>query len=543
MQDLSYTFLNKHLDLKCCDLELTAYSFTNAYSIDPACSSIEESEHLVLLKASGLLTDGGQTKVQGSAEVRVQEQNGAFTVSSRFTVKDCLEEFRSVKLTVRGFPCGKILGLNDARPRMIPEEGLILNYPEGWRDLGTPLTVLTQSEGNVLYFRSLDDTVRRKIFAFNRRGDSLIAELVFEELAEKMGSTIQSPEWEFSFAASAEEIYARHEDHVTKAYALPTWEDRKDVPKWAREISLIAAIHGQHWTGYIFNDYAGMLENIKRLSDKIEPKRILAYLPGWEGRYYWKYGAYGPDERMGGAEGLHRLAEESRKIGVHLCPMYGINVAGIHVDGFMEWGDVSEARSASGNIRRGSVDWDASRHYDHGSGRTLNPGAPKWQNRLVRQIVALSKEYGFDAAFLDIAAYWENDPNHAVYDGVVKLAARLHCELDDFLIAGEAWYDALGAAIPLLQCGHTDGRLNWHDEAYPPRIENHVREFGHLCLGDPAEKSTGVHELGRNPIWRCPLRKSVIPTLTITDGTLLKAEKEVDLVISDAKEYADRFLK
>lgn len=107
---------------------------------------------------------------------------------------------------------------------------------------------------------------------------------------------------------------------------------------------------------------------------------------------------------------------------------------------------------------------------------------------------------------------------------------------------GEGWYDGLMSCIPLLQCGHTDGKLHWHDDAYAPMLDTFARNFGHLCLGDPSRNSTGVHEQGVNPEWRPPLRKGVIPTLTIVDGTLENAPEKVEQIIADAKQYAEKYL-
>mgnify|MGYP002581170697 FL=1 len=182
------------------------------------------------------------------------------------------------------------------------------------------------------------------------------------------------------------------------------------------------------------------------------------------------------------------------------------------------------------------------RHYDHGSNRSLNPAAPRWQNRLVAQVTGLMDEYGFDAAFFDIAAVWMNDPSHSLYEGIRKLTCRLKEHNPELLLAGEGWYDGLAACIPLLQCGHTDGVLHWHDEAYAPMFDTYARGFGHLCLGDVSRGSTGVHELGYNPIRRCPLRKGIIPTITIVDGTLEKAPEEAAVIFEDAKRYAQMFL-
>ncbi|PNV62056.1 hypothetical protein C0033_10405 [Clostridium sp. chh4-2] len=543
MQELSFTFSNASLIVGSIHISAMIYTFTNVYSLDPLKSGVTVNENNALLQCNGLLTAGGQLSAPGYAEIRVDTKEDTTGITFQGFIDHAEEEIRSVKLIVSAFPVGDIINLTDARKRPIPEEGLRFKYPEGWRDAGTPLVVFNQPDGCFLYFQSLDNCVREKTFVFQKIDDtSFSAELIYEELATEMTNHIQVPRWEIGIRKSLKEIYRPFMAHIQQAYDLVPWEQRTDVPAWAREISLIAAIHGQHWTGYIFNDYAAILNNIKLLCTYIEPKRILVYLPGWEGRYYWKYGAYSPDVRMGGEEGFRRLCKEAKELGVHVMPMFGINISGIHHDGFSHWGEPSEMRTASGNINRSSVDWDASRHYDHSSNRSLNPGAPKWQNRLTQQILTLCDVYGFDGVFLDIAAIWKNDPNHNVYNGVKQLVHKLRQNHPELLIAGEGWYDGLSACIPLLQCGHTDGKLHWHDEAYPPIFDTYTRNFGHLCLGDPGRFSTGVHELGTNPQWRTPLRKGIIPTLTIVEQTLQTSPEKVQKIIQDAKTYAARFL-
>ena len=543
MQDLSFDFPNMTIETGMFRIAVMLYTFSNAYSLDPSAVREEGDGDEIRIFCERLLTHGGQTPAKGGASILLHRKRKAVAVRISAQVEDDGEEIRCVKLLVYDLKPGEIVNLIDARPRSIPSQGLRFKYPEGWRDAGTPLVILSQPEGGYLYFRSLDCQVREKTFVFQQRDGRLLSELIFEELAVKMSNAVCVPEWEIGFSDSAEEIARRHQEHIQRAYRLESWETRQDVPAWAREISLVAAIHGQHWTGYIFNDYAAILRNLEQLCEKIEPRRILAFLPGWEGRYYWKYGNYGPDERMGGEKGFHELCDKAARLGVHLMPMFGINIAGVHHKDFAVWGEPCELRTASGNFSRASVDWDGSRHYDHSSNRTLNPGAPKWQNRLVRQITGLAAAYGFHAAFLDIAAVWSNDPNHSVYKGVRQLTRRLREQDPQMLLAGEGWYDGLAACIPLLQCGHTDGKLHWHDEAYAPMFDTYARNFGHLCLGDPARLSTGVHEQGSNPQWRAPLRKGILPTLTIVDGTLERAPERVDAILGDAKAYAERYLQ
>jgi hypothetical protein len=79
--------------------------------------------------------------------------------------------------------------------------------------------------------------------------------------------------------------------------------------------------------------------------------------------------------------------------------------------------------------------------------------------------------------------------------------------------------------------------LHWHDLPYSEFFNTHARSFAHLCLGDPGRGSTGIHELGFNPIKSSPLRKGIIPTLTIVDDTIEQVAGGVSSIIEDAKKY------
>lgn len=543
MQDLSYSFPTPHFILGDYEFSVMIYTFRNVYAPDENKLCMKQDENTIQADIGGLRWAGGQMEMPGAVEVRASLCECGIRIKASAAINNGSEDIRCIKITLHGIPEGEIINLIDARPREIPQEGLNLKYPEGWRDVGTPLVIMETSSGNLLYFRSLDDLVRDKRFVFTHTADGLNAELIFEEAATRMSDRIEAPEWEIGRGSSVAQIYGPHRLHVEKCYGLEAWEKRTDVPEWAREISLVASIHCQHWTGYVFNDYKMVLENLKKICTQVEGRRVLAYLPGWEGRYYWKYGNYCPDERMGGKEGFRKLCEGARDLGVHVMPMFGINAVGNHFEGYEEWGAPSEFRGPAGSRYGGSVDWDGSRHYDHNSNRSLNPAAPRWQNRLYSQVTELMADYGFDAAFFDISAVWMNDPNHYLYDGVRQLMGRLKKYNPDMLLAGEGWYDGLAACIPLLQCGHTDGVLHWHDEAFPPMFDTYVRGFGHLCLGDVSRGSTGVHELGFNPIKRCPLRKGIIPTITITDGTLENAPEAAAAIFEDANRYARIYLE
>lgn len=543
MQDLSFKQENTFFKTAGGSISVSLYTFENVYTLSPEHTKIAETADGLRAECSRLLWAGGQENVEGQVCLEVCNGAGTMEIRVRARMARAKDALRRVKVSLQGLKMGRIVNSIDVNRSRISPEGLTITYPEGWRECGTPLVIL-ESEGERTWFRSLDDQVRRKMFVFLPEGDgTLTAELIFEEDAVRFSNEIRVPTWEIGTGKTVAEIYQRHMAHVQAAYGLQTWEERQDVPDWARKISLVASIHGQHWTGRIFNDYSDMLHAIEKLASMMDGRSILAYLPGWEGRYYWQYGDYRPDVRMGGEAGFRKLCDGAREMGVHLMPMFGMTHGGKHLEDYQRWGAPSEWTSPSGNRSGGSVDWDGSRHYDHSSNGSLNPGAPQWQNRLCGQICELIDTYGFDGVFLDILAAWTNDPNFNCYEGVKKLTRRIKEGRPELLLAGEGWYDGLMKLVPVLQSGHTDGRMHYHDTACPEAFTPYAREFGHLCLGDPAFLSTGVHEQGYNPEWKTPLTRGVIPTITIVDGTLEKAPERVAEIVAQAMEYENRFLK
>ncbi len=543
MHDLSFDPADPVFSIHGWRFTVSVYTFENRYALDPAVCAVTESQNGLAVSCSGLTWAGGQERAEGAVLLRAE--GSAERVTFHVEAKTA-RRIRSVKITLLDAPRGPLVHLREGQ-KEIPARGLILRYPDGWRGLYTPLIVVSTPNQEHWYARSLDTEIRDKRFAFlpvPGDGERMNVELIHEDLATKMGNRVVVPPWEVGACASPEAILREHASHIERSHPLVPWEERSDVPAWARHTALVAAIHGQHWTGHIFNDYDAIRRTIHFLADRLDGQRILAYLPGWEGRYYWQYGDYRPDERMGGKDGFRRLCDEARERGVRVMPMFGINVAGRHLPNFEQWGGTTSLTSGAGGISgAGSVDWDGSRHYDHGSGTMLNPGAPSWQNHLVEQIGDLADTYGFDGVFLDISAVWLNDPRYDTYKGVVEMIRRLRENRPEMLVAGEGWYDGVGLATPLMQSGHTDGRLHWHDELpYPPLFDRYHRCFAHLCLGDPSRGSSGVHEQGFVPTAEIPLRRGLLPTLTLTKFSLEESPDAVEKVLESARAYASAFL-
>ena len=540
MQELSYDFYNAKFKLGQFTISVEIFTYENVYYLDPDHTEHHINKHSETIACSSLTWAGGLEKAPGSARIDIHKGDTDYRIGIQ---ADMVKKIRCVKLVVENVPKGKIVNLRSDETSTIPADGMILNYPNGWRELATPVLMIETEGDDHYYLRSTDDQVREKRITLRPQRDTLRVELIWAEDASKQIDSCIVPAWEIGQYKTQEDVFKSQKAHLERTLHLQKWEDRADVPHWARKISLVVALHMQHYTGFIFNDYKKAEEIVNWFAQNHPVDETLFYLPGWEGRYYWQYGDYRPDERLGGREGFVRMVNTILNLGGHVMPMFGMNVVNKTIEGYEQWGFPSRRVSASGNVKEGSVDWDTSRDYDLGWGSMLNPGAPGWQNRLVAQIRDLIHEFGFDSVFLDISAAWWNDPSYHVYEGTNDLIRRIREGHPELLIAGEGWYDGMAVSTPLVQSGHTDGVMHWHDDPYEPIFTDYCRSFAHLSLGDASRGSTGVHELGLNPVWNVPLRKGVIPTATIVDGTLETGQEKLKQILEQAKNYSEQFLK
>lgn len=535
-QDLSYKLNSDSIAVIDCsgvdfDASVEVFSLENVYT--PELGSFGHSSGVY---RSDRLVWGNAVHVDG--EVRV-EINGAagrktFDISARLD-----RPVRGVKLRLDNLPLGTLISLAE-EDKPVTEYGSCYKYPEGWRGLFTPLLVFRLADGRFLYIRCLDKTVCEKRFFVKKTGDDRMrVDVVQDALGSALSERYDAPTVECGFTDDADKIYSEQSDYIKRVYGLDEYENSRIAPRWLKDITLAVVMHMQSFTGYIFHDYESAYRDVARLAELIDGKRILVYLAGWEGRYYYKYGTYTPDERMGGAKALKAAVAKMQALGCKVMAMYGMTMANkAQPDIARIIADGGEYQSVSGaKFHHGSVDWEGAHHYDFGDLAMLNVANKPWRDRLFGQIKAATDEFGFDGAFLDIAACYVNDRNADSYSGVVELCDSLRTVKPEFLVSGEGYYDGLSRAMPLFQSGHTDGRLNYHDRVSEKLFTRFSREFAHLCIGDPSRGSTGVHELGENSDRVTPLRKGIIPTLALVEDTLDKAPDKVRETIELAKRY------
>lgn len=507
--------------------EWTVEVFTteDALGLDPGRTTFDGRT----LTADGLQRVGGQRPMPGRVTVQAEERGGAVTWRIHADSGSADAPVKGVKLLLRGLPddltrSGWWGATTPAAGAHALQEGRAVRLVYPFPDLQTPW--LAAGEGPGLALSSRADEVRSHRFYHYRPrwSPSPVTELVVDELATRRSQTFEAPELRLRVATTYDDLLRDlddHLDHLEAAYGLVRWEERADVPAWAREIDLVLTLHGQHWTGHVFNTFDRMAEILEDLCQDVAGDRVMAYLPGWEGRFYWQYPHYAPGADLGGESGFERLVATARRLGVHLMPMFGAN--GANVRRYPRWREaVFMSPSHRFPVHVNAPDWDNDRAAEDDQ-VFLNPGEPGFRAHLLEQVSALVGRYELDGVFLDTSGVWFDDPRHELHPGYRALVGELRQRHPELLVCGEGWYDALLAQLPLNQTWLPTDVPRRH-EGLPSRF---ARTLAHLVTGAPVSGSTGVHEQGVGPAPTSLIGTGSVPAIGVVEDTFVAHREEV----------------
>jgi hypothetical protein len=532
----SYDFPEPSVEFEGFQFGFRLYTYENAYALDASQMTVQPKGDGLELRCTQLLWAAGQQKAPGRLTARLR-RNGSFVECEADA--ELPHRAKSISLILRGVPRGRISGSsgNFIDPS---DNEILLGYPfaagglfgpNAAQSITTPLAVVQSGEREFVFLSSLDDRVRAKRFFFQPGEKGYRVELVFEKEGWIRENTLRMPPWRVGRAATMEAASRPHYEHLERAYDLPDWESRADMPAWTRDVALVVALHGMAWTGYIFNDFARMLEILRWVAKQIPPSRVIAFIPAWDGRYYWNYPVYEPDPSLGGEEGFRTLLREGKKLGFRMMPMFGANAAHRAQPVFSRIADAATSRIDGDPFELNYVDWDNDRHQDGGLAY-MNLGVESWRNWLAERIAAVLERYEADSYFLDIVGGWMNNPAADMHEGTRRLVEDLRARFPRVLACGEMHYDALLSFIPLHHV--------FSQHAYPPGMLKYARAFQHLSHPAPGRGSTGVHEFGfrRFDPETLSLSEHQIPTLTVVDDTFEKYRSLMSEVIARAKARA-----
>jgi len=505
----------------------------NAYGLDRERMTVVATADGLQVRSTGLIWAGGQAKAEGSVVLDLRRVAGGVEWDA---TAGASQPIKAITTVIRGVPRGKVsAGGGDLFDP--GEDELLFGYPFGGGDLfvagglTTPLLMVRKTDGAHVFVSSRDSKVRTKRFYLQPGEQSYRLEAVHEVEGWKSELHVRMPPWRIGTAATMDEALGSHYDHLVRAYSLPDWQSRADVPDWLRGIALVTTLHGMHYTGYVFNDYAKMLETLRWMAARMPGDRILAFLPSWDGRYYWSYPEYRVNARLGGEAGFRRLIDEGHGLGIKFVPMFGANAANRRQPVFAQLRDAVTAKVDGDVMDLNWVDWDNDRHQE-GWLAYLNLGVDSWRTWLTGRIAEMIERFGVDGYFLDIIGGWTNNTRADMHEGCRRLVADLRARYPKVVAVGEMHYDALLELIPLYHAGGGGPG--------GPFARRHAHFFQHLSHPAPGRGSSGVHEagFGRFDEKTLSLTETAIPTLNVVDDTMAKHQDSMAAIIAKAKERA-----
>lgn len=509
------------------------YTFENAYGLDREHLTAEKTPEGIAIRCSQFVWAGGQEKIPGTLLARLRK-SGDFIEWDASAQMD--RPIKSIAAVVRLVPRGKISGGSGGF--FDPEDNeILLGYPFGGGDhhgaisLDSPLAIVQAGDQEFFLLSALlDNEVRANRFYFQPGPNGYRVELVYEQGGWQKSNRLQSPTWRAGGTHTAADAYQQHFTRVAQAFRIPKWEERRDVPAWFRDVALVLSIHGMHWTGYIFNDFAKTLRTLEWVATQIPASRVLVFLPAWDGRYYWDYPTYKVSSRLGGEDGFRALIQKGHQLGFRFLPMFGMNSANEKLPDFSQFSDATTQDVDGNDFDLDWVDWDNDRHNE-GWGKYMNLGVDSWRNWLSGRIEEMIERFGVDAYFLDISGGWQNNTKADMHEGTRRLVADLREKYPHVLAVGEFSYDALMSILPVYHVFPARG--------YPPAFQSYSRAFYHLSHPAPGRGSSGVHESGFSH-FDPEVRKGqfTIPTITVVDDTFEKYREVMTQIITGAKAWA-----
>jgi hypothetical protein len=513
------------------------FTAENTYGLDQSKMHVEinnvgDNSGTMQLTCSGFVWAGGQEHALGSLTANFRRDIGKIewdvTVEMDHPIK-------TVTTVIRDVPRGNVSfgggALSDQKDNELlsayPFGGGDLHGPGSANSMSTPLAIVQAGETDFLFISPLDEKVRPKRFYFQPGEKAYRVEAIYEHDGWRNDRKVIVPRWRLGHAMTFEGAVLSHMNFVEQAFNLPTWEARNDLPAWTRRIVMVTTLHGMHYTGYMFNDYAKMLEILRWMATQIPGERVLVFLSSWDGRYYWDYPNYQVPARMGGETGFRQLVQEGQKLGFKIMPMFGANAAN---RAQLVWPKIANAatKKIDGDVYNLNwVDWNNDRHQD-GWLTYMNLGVDSWRNWLSGRISDIIQRFGVDAYFLDIVGGHVNDTTADMHEGTRRLVMDLRAKHPQVLCVGEMPYDALHGFIPVYHAGGG------------PRWQKYSRFFQHLSSPAPGRGSSGVHEsgFGRFNTETLSLNNNAIPTLQVVDDTFTKFRDVMAETIRRAKERA-----
>jgi len=488
---IGYDFKDPYIDFQGLKFAIRLSTDNNIYCPNPGQMNIKKlSENEVVLHSNSLSSAGGQLISEGSIELKL-----SLTADNRISISakgsHPTEISKTILVLIKGIKVQSMVseqpqakGVKDFKDK----KGIRVSYPS--RAATMPLVFFTTSDKE-WHVISKDRKIRKKGFAcfYDHLTNEPVILLSHDADMRKTSTNIKAPQWVLGNDRPRIEVVKERCVDLEEYFGLTPFNRKQKVHKdWIDNLKLVTFLHGTHWTGYIFNTYDQMGEQLEWISQTFDGKQILVFLPAWDGRYYVNYPEHDPESRMGGSEGLKRLVKKAHRLGMKIVLMLG--GPNLSTFDFLKKNDMMGAglKTPSGHQElQNWLDWNTDLKIET-MGLIMNFGHPKYLDYMISKTSELFDIYGIDGVFLDGTLRWQNSPDYSAYEGLVKYTKEIRKKYPKKLIMGEDGYDAIYGLFDLF---HTSGG--------PLGLENfllrYTRQFYYLAY--PSENgSAGIHEIG-----------------------------------------------
>ena len=199
---------------------------------------------------------------------------------------------KAVAMVLRGVPRGRVSAggapFFDPRDDEVllgyPFQGGDLFGPQGNGGLTTPLVLVQPTGGDaIVALSALDDRVRTKRFYLQPGETGYRVEALVEAEGWRRSTTLQTPRWRIARATTIAAAAEPHFAHVEQAFRIPAGRHGPTCRTGSARRAVVVTLHGMHYTGYVFNDYARMLAILRWMATRIAG-RARARVPrvvGW----------------------------------------------------------------------------------------------------------------------------------------------------------------------------------------------------------------------------------------------------------------------
>lgn len=508
--DPYYTFDGLQFAFRVCTLE-------NVYGINPDTATSSMTNGRLTIETGGYQYAGGQKTCPGTlkADIHKRDDGVCFHVKARHH-----EVIKGITILIRHL----------AAP---DEEEQIYNWPT--LDLNAPSFPHINTPDGTTSFILPDSTIlrHRRWAVYREYSGKWVFNLTEDEAYTEQSHEMTGSQWTLLRDRDHHAVSGIWYGMLAKERGLRPWHERSDIPEWFSEVSLVLNMHCEGWTGHVFNTFDRQLDILKWIADRMDGRRVLVYLAGWDGRYYWNYPIYKPSTACGGEDGLFRMIEGAHKLGMHVVPMFGVIAS--NYKNTKEMGFQKAVCRTAYDLEE-ICDWTG---WDEDLAtepiwQPLNVGEAEFRQHLLHRIHSITDQFQTDGVVLDISGWLPKDPRHDLFNGLSQLIRNLQQRYEDYLIFGENGSDLHWSMIPFYHHGA-------HLKADHPFF-TYCRTAYHLWQGAPGRGSTGVFEGGLNPYQALKVDNPAIPTLAIVQDTLSSHADEMEKVIDMSMKWGDRWL-